>query len=473
MQPTPGFQEGWQSGEQTELNRSKGNLEAFMQGATTARQQEQNYTTLSPENMKAMHPAASTYLQGFGQMMPDGSMRVHNSILPKLSDHMQQQQIRDAKGQRAEEIRRQVLKTYINPMTGVPENVPSSVQMRLAGLGPDAPDSEFEGLAKHQEIRENIASALEAQKNQPDTAGGRPTTNKTTIDFGKGDIKVEKSDRSERKSIYDDFMAEAHENKNGAGPAPLYNEADSATQREARRLYDTHDTKHRAENKFSVTVAGNQANTQSLPYKGLAEWVNPETGRNAVNDPNMIGKGIADLQKGGYVNLVELGGAKDFVKASQAAPIAHGHVQMYRDIVNKYPDLFPPQAAGLPAAKINEYWNELRSKNHPGIAALDALEGMGNNIMAAMGPTSGVRYSVMGLKLIHSGLANPRSPASREAINAALDTADKGIDIAGGIRRTPTGDFGKVGISHTATPPAPAPSAGVSGRGWGGASIKR
>lgn len=183
-----------------------------------------------------------------------------------------------------------------------------------------------------------------------------------------------------------------------------------------------------------VTVNMGAAAVGPLKPSQLATYVNPDTGIFASSDPKMVGANPEKLLTSGYVHASELGGAKGFHDAVAAGAAAHGHIDQYRQIIKKYdgtPDqIFPPASSGWTAAKIQSYWNQLRSKNSPAIAELDALEPAGFMLQGGMSPGTGLRQSVQLLGTIHHAMADTTKPASREAVLAALDRADNAVTIA-------------------------------------------
>src|SRR5262249_14713009 len=97
----------------------------------------ENYT---PINVQGLHPAVAQYVQSIGQQMPDGTYRVHNQLVPGISQFQQQQQQRSQSLGTQQSLRNGLLQMVKDPETGLPRaDTPRGVQALIATLGSDQP----------------------------------------------------------------------------------------------------------------------------------------------------------------------------------------------------------------------------------------------------------------------------------------------------------------------------------------------
>lgn len=452
MQPTPGFAQGWESGDKAEnlqgMLQGRAFAEGSQQAATAALERQRNYTTLTPQQLGNLHPNASQMLSGMGQQNPDGSMTFHNNIIPEIPKITQYQVEREAKSDNANRMKKGIEDMYRDPTTGVP-NIPPEVKLGYDQLGPNADPKLMEQLQNHLFIRAMQRGT--GPQTAPPLPGMKPSI---TQEINAQGLPVNKTSWSyPSRGELDDAIVRVTK-----GAKQYVGQASPTELQMAHEYLDDHKLRMQRAGATQITLGKMEGAAEGpLAPKDLMNWADPKTGELAVSNPLVYGgKNAKDLQRMGLIQLSGEGGGKEVGSAIVKARVANGHLDLIDKAIDdpRFADLFPPASAGITQARLSEVWRRLASVQDWRIAYLQQLGGQAGNYLPAVS-SQGMRMGMQYLKFVEQGLpTNPAAPWSREGAHAALQALRDGIGASLG---------GKIpqGMSPSVGARSQAPAAGT------------
>lgn len=427
------FDQGAQAQDKMALQSMMENAAAQRAGQQQAYDLEKNFTHITPQQMSGMHPEVSKYVQGMGEAMPNGNVRIAHSIMPSIQTHAQYIQTKDAKTGMENALKEQLNMMHRDPNTGL-STMPDSVKMLHSRLGSGTVDDKaMDALQTHMQSMEMFKKMQDMEGSGK--AGG--TESGTRLKR-----TVEMTPTGPRMTISEDLPTHPLDARAAAasnGRTGWFRELSPPERLIAQKLQDKHDVDLSGDKARNITINQGlgQAQVQEMVLgKDNKNWYNPDNGMLAANVPGSAMWSPKQAREYGFYNT---GGTKetgDLINRALAVAKADSHYKnatpQILKIIDSRPDLFPQidprKMTGMMKARAAEAWKHAISVGDPAIAQLATLELASLQMMQSMqGSGAGAMRGSLGLlnytsERLPTSAKQPWSNASAKAAWAAMGT---------------------------------------------------